>query len=109
MGMKHNQIFVTNKNKEPHVDRYDGEEFLFNPGERVMISIDAAVHLFGYGLENKTETLVRLGWASKYDPATRQFVEDKDGVRRLARFVFDAVSMVPASTLQPQAPEPEIA
>jgi hypothetical protein len=94
------QIFVTNTNKDDHVDRYDGEEYVFPANERVMIPFDAAVHMFGHNMKDKTETLVRLGWAMTYDPAKKQFVEDPEGPKRLARFVFDEAVMVSKSSLE---------
>jgi hypothetical protein len=95
-----NQIFVTNTNEFDHVDRYDGEEYIFPQGERVMIPWEAAVHLFGHNLKDKTETLVRLGWAMRYDEGKKQFVEDADGVRKLGRFVFEEAVMVSKSSLE---------
>src|ERR1700728_5295698 len=106
------QIFVTNMNGvdakgniDPktafdHVDRYDGEEYVFPTAERVLIPEEAAVHFFGRGLADQSETLVRLGWAMKYDPLKKQFVEDPDGVRKLARFVFEEAIMVSKSSLE---------
>lgn len=95
-----NQIFVTNTNDFDHVDRYDGEEYVFPPKERVMIPFEAAVHLFGHNLVDKTDTLVRLGWAQRYDPDKKQFVEDPNGVKKLARFIFDEAVMVSKSSLE---------
>jgi hypothetical protein len=37
-----------------------------------------------------------LGWAFKYDPAARNFVDDPEGVKKLARFVFTKAIMVEA-------------
>jgi hypothetical protein len=105
-----NQIFVTNMNGvdpkgviDPkvaftHEDRYDGEDFVFPPGERVLISAEAATHMFGRNLVDKTDTLLRLGWANKYDPKSKNMVEDKDGVKRLAAFVFEEAVMVAKSS-----------
>jgi hypothetical protein len=95
-----NQIFVTNNNDFDHVDAYDGEEYLFPRGERVLIPEDAAVHFFGRNLKDKSETLVRLGWAMVYDKEKKAFVENPDGVKRLANFVFDEAVMVSKSSLE---------
>ena len=73
-------IFVTNRNKEPHTDSYDGEEFSFPPNVRVFIPKDAAVHMLGWNQKDKTEVLVRLGWAMKYDPATKNYAENPLGI-----------------------------
>jgi hypothetical protein len=95
-----NQIFVTNNNDFDHVDAYDGEEYLFPQGERVLIPEEAAVHFFGRNLKDKTETLVRLGWAQVYDKDKKQFVENPEGVKKLSRFVFDEAVMVSKSSLE---------
>lgn len=93
-----NTVFVTNTNDFVHTDRYDSEEFVFPPHVQVAIPIDAAVHMLGYKLEDKTETLVRLGWAMKYDAEKKNYVEDEEGVRKLANFTFDEATMVPKSS-----------
>lgn len=103
-----NSVFVTNKNEFLHQDRYDGEDFVFPPGEKALIPIDAAVHMFGYGLADKNNTLVRLGWAMRYDADAKNYVENEEGVRKLANFVFEEAAMVPRSLL-PAQPELEIA
>lgn len=95
-----NQIFVTNTNAFDHVDHYDGEEYVFPKDERVMIPFEAAVHMFGHNMKDKSETLVRLGWAMRYDKDKKQFVEDEEGVKKLARFVFDEAVMVSKSSLE---------
>jgi hypothetical protein len=92
-------IFVTNTNDFPHYDRYDGEDFQFLPGDKVFIPKDAATHLFGWNMPDKTECLVRLGWASKYDQSVKNYVDDPEGVRKLAGFVFDEAVMVAKSSL----------
>jgi hypothetical protein len=99
-------LFVTNKNDFVHEDRYDGEDYRFPPNERILISTDAATHFFGWNLVDKTDTLVRLGWATRYDPAAKNFIEDAEGVKKLARFVFEEAVTVPKSQNQRQ---PEIA
>lgn len=95
-----NQIFVTNTNEFDHVDYYDGDEYVFPQKERVLIPEEAAVHFFGRNLKDKSETLVRLGWAMKYDPEKKQFVENVEGVKRLSRFIFDEAVMVSKSSLE---------
>lgn len=99
------QIFVTNTNDFDHVDAYDGEEYVFPKGERVMIPEEAAVHFFGRGLKDKSDALVRLGWAMKYDTDKKQFVEDTQGVQKLARFIFDEAVMVSKSSLEQRLAE----
>ena len=92
-------IFVTNTNKFTHEDRYDGEDYIFPTGEKVYIPKAAATHLFGWNLKDKTDALVRLGWAMKYDPAAKNYVEDKEGVQKLAGFVFEEAMIVAKSSL----------
>jgi hypothetical protein len=96
------QIFVTNKNDFVHTDAYDGEEYVFPPGERVLIPVEAATHMLGFGLEDQSDALVRLGWATVYNPDAKTFIENPDGVKRLARFVFDEAVMVSKSSLGPK-------
>lgn len=92
-------IFVTNKNKFVHTDRYDGDDYTFAPDEKVFISKAAATHLFGWNLNDTSEVLVRLGWAMTYDKDVKNFVENQEGVQRLANFVFDEAVMVSKSSL----------
>ena len=93
-------VFVTNNNPFTHADRYDGETFTFPPKERVLVPIEAAIHMLAYKLEDKTDALVRLGWATKYDPKTKTFTEDDEGVKKLARFVFEEAVMQPKSLVK---------
>jgi hypothetical protein len=98
-------VFVTNTNDFQHQDRFDGVDFLFPSNEKVLIPTDAAVHMFGYQQPDKSETLVRLGWAMRYDPTTKNFEEDKEGVRKLANFVFEEAVMVSKSSVERRQPE----
>lgn len=89
-------IFVTNNNEFHHEDAFDGEHFSFPPKEKVQVPVEAAAHMFGFGLEDKTDTLVRLGWASRYDEKLKRTVEDPNGARKLSKFVFTQAVMVEA-------------
>jgi hypothetical protein len=42
--------------------RYDGQEYVFEPGIPTAISEEAAKHIFGYGEKDKARALHRLGW-----------------------------------------------
>jgi hypothetical protein len=97
--MAFDQIFVTNKNTFNHQDSYDGEVFDFPPNVQVMIPFNAALHMFAYQNPDKTEALLRLGWANKYDPAVKNYVEDPEGVRKLANFVFEEAEVRPRGSL----------
>jgi hypothetical protein len=72
-------IFVTNKNDFYHEYMYNGDKYQFPQGERVVVPDAAASHMLGFNKPDKTETLVRLGWAN---------LNDDEGVKRLAKFVF---------------------
>lgn len=94
------EVFVTNTNPKPYRDRYDGEEYVFPPNQAVVIPTDAAVHFFGYGKKDKTETLHRLGKSFHYDREENAFTDDPDGVRWLANFLFEEAVLQPASALK---------
>jgi hypothetical protein len=100
MGM----LYITNRNPEAHTDRFDGVDYVFPPGQKVVLSQEAATHMFGVGLADKTDTLVRLGKGSRYDPATRSFKEHPDDVRWLANFVVTRAMMVEESQALPVIP-----
>jgi hypothetical protein len=103
-------VYVTNKNDFVHQDRYDSVDYVFPPGEPVVVPLDAATHMFGMGLADKSEILLRLGWATRYDPKTKNLAEDPDGVEKLKRFVFEEAVMVRASQRQSEhAVDPELA
>lgn len=73
------QIFVTNKNDFTHCDKFNGDEFIWEPGEKLLIDAEAASHMFGFGRADKTENLLRLGWVN---------LPNNEGVDRLRKFVF---------------------
>lgn len=81
-------IFVTNKNDFAHIDRYNGKDYLFEPGEAVPLDEAAANHMFGFGTADKTDTLVRLGWAFRYNESIKRLENDPEGVQKLRKFVF---------------------
>jgi hypothetical protein len=48
------QVRVTNRNNVWKVkDRYGGQEYVFPPGESVLVAAEVAEHIFGYGLDEK--------------------------------------------------------
>jgi hypothetical protein len=87
-------LFVTNQNDFTHEDACDGESFIFPPGEKVAISEAVATHCFGWNLVDKTNALQRLGWATKYDEKRKSMVDDDEGIKKLARFVFSEAVLV---------------
>ena len=98
------EIFVTNRNDFHHFDRYAGVDYDFPPNERVAVPVEAAVHMFGFNMPDKSEALSRLGWSVKYDPTVRNYVNDDEGVKKLARFVFTKAVMVEEPIDAPAAP-----
>ena len=90
------EIFVKNANDFDHQDRFDGQDFFFPRGERVTIPILAAQHMFGLGLADKTETLIRLGWN----------MEGDKGVKKLANFIFTQGVMIEAPVDEKQVSLP---
>lgn len=86
-------IFVKNNNNFDHVDGFDGDDYVFPQGEEVEISEEAAMHMFGYGKKDKTENLIRLGWANKLD-REKGWVKNEEGVKKLAKFTFQVGTYV---------------
>lgn len=87
-------LFVTNKNTFHHTDRYDGVDYQFPPGQKVMLSMEAARHMFGLGVADKTNVMHRKGWAFKYDAERKTFVEDVDAVAKLKNFQFTRAQLI---------------
>lgn len=84
-------LYVTNKNGFTHTDRYNGQDFVFEPNTPVVVEANAVTHMFGYGRRDKTENLIRLGWQN-----------DEAKVKTLAKFVITEAAFKPAD-------EPEVA
>lgn len=82
MGM----VKVTNKHPVRFRDRYDGRDYVFEPNEAVIMTEEAARHIFGYGDGNKVPYLSRIG------KLTTMQVEGAGGVKEamkwLERFEF---------------------
>jgi hypothetical protein len=55
-------IFVTNNTDKLHKDGYGGVFYVFEPAKTIEIPVEAARHIFGYGVDNKEPYLARLGW-----------------------------------------------
>jgi hypothetical protein len=53
---------VTNNGQTPFTSKFDGQEYTFLPSEFCVISADAAQHIFGVGIADKSEVLTRHGW-----------------------------------------------
>lgn len=87
-------VFVRNTSDTHHSDRFNGQDYEFPPGEKVLLTQDAARHMFGFGNPDKSEALIRQGWANKIDPVTKKWVENEEGIKMLAAFVFTQGVMV---------------
>ena len=55
-------LTVRNGNNFDLVGRYDGQDYHFPVGKITAIPDDAARHIFGVGLADKQDVLVRHGW-----------------------------------------------
>jgi len=55
-------LTVTNGNEFNFAGRFDGVDFSFPAGKTTALPEDAAKHIFGVGLADKTDVLVRHGW-----------------------------------------------
>lgn len=55
-------IGIKNTSKDTIAGRYDGRDYEFRPDVTEVVTIEAARHIFGFGLEDKTRAFLRLGW-----------------------------------------------
>ena len=55
-------IYVTNHSDKDLAMSYAFENYEFPVDKTVALSLDAAKHIFGYGVDNKEPYLSRLGW-----------------------------------------------
>ena len=74
-------IFVRNNSGLDFADRYDGVDYDFPDGKLIGCPVEAATHIFGYGLEDKTANMIRLGWAANSGGIKQAF-------ERLDKFEF---------------------
>ena len=74
-------VFVKNNGKEAFASRYDGEDFAIPPGEICEMLVECAQLCLGFGDEDKSRCVRRLGWAFTSD----QMV---DALARLGKFSF---------------------
>ena len=89
-------IVVVNKTDSEFADRFNGQDFVFPVGKKILISEDAARHIFGLGAADKTPYFARLGWLRTQGdiPAAEA---------RLAKFTFSAFD--PYAQLKDDEPE----
>ena len=69
---------------ESFAGRFDGKDYKFPAGQVTTLSEDAAAHIFGFGVEDKSRVLARNGWATT---SARMDV----ALKRLEQFQFLAV------------------
>lgn len=96
-------IFVRNTNDFDHTDHYNGMEFDFPKGERVLVPVEAAMHMFGFNKVDKTDNLSRLGWAN---------LPNDEGAKKLAKFIFTQAVMIEQPVeeiVPPDEAEPPVA
>lgn len=77
---------VTNRTGERFTARFHGEDFEFGE-DPVDLSVEAAAHIFGFGAEDKTRALHRLGWLT----ATQQMPA---ALAKLRKIEFEPVQQI---------------
>jgi hypothetical protein len=60
-------IRIVNNSGKTIKARYDGKDYVFANGEPTDVHHLAAAHIFGFGLEDKTNAFHRLGWITNND------------------------------------------
>jgi hypothetical protein len=73
---------VINGNPKPVHGRYAGKDYVFKPKVPVDVPEVVARHIFGFGMNDKTQALNRLGWARSSD-------EIEAGMEMLGNVTFD--------------------
>jgi len=79
--IKQQSIIVLNNGSEPFQDRYDGEDFEILPGEETEMLVECATLCLGFGEDDKSRCLRRLGWANTFNSMT-------EATKRLDTFSF---------------------
>ena len=74
-------VWVTNTSDEFLIQHWDGKPISFPPGKDVELSKELAQIFFGYGVDDKVPTLVRLGW-------TKFATDVPKALERLNKFVI---------------------
>ena len=87
-------IFVTNNSDQDLKDGFGGIFYDFTIGSTIEIPEEAAKHIFGYGEQDKTSHLIRLGWLRMSNEVDR-------AMEKLNKFSF---SMQPTKNGHSQAP-----
>lgn len=74
-------VFVKNNGAEPFSDRYNGEDFKIPPGGIEEMLVETAELCLGFGQDDKTRCLRRLGWAFTME-------DMPEALERLGQFSF---------------------
>ncbi len=74
-------VWVRNNGSETFKNRFDGEDFEIEPGRSEEMTIECAALVFGYGEEDKTRAVRRLGLAFTRDEMT-------EALKKLDEFSF---------------------
>jgi hypothetical protein len=83
-------IRVINKNDDTVVGRYAGKDYHFKRNVPLDVPEIVANHVFGFGMDDKSQALNRLGWARSSDELTA-------GMEMLSRVEFaDPPEMIEA-------------
>ena len=98
-------VYVYNDGSMSLTDGWDGKVYTFAPGETVEVPKFVAGHIFGYGFEDKTPHVIRLGWAKTTNeiPKALTWLEnfristEPPPVRRLVSPTTDSAKPLPAS------------
>jgi len=80
-------LAVTSNFPKKFRGRFHGTDYLWKPGDTVNMPVDAAVHIFGFGEEDKTRALHRAGFLTT--------MEEMDAaMEKLGQFSFAPVEQV---------------
>lgn len=87
-------IYVTNNSGQPLKDGFAGVCYEFPVSQTVEIPEEVAIHIFGYGQNDKEPYLARLGWVHTKN-------ELESGLARLGRWKFDTQKPQKDQSLSP--------
>lgn len=82
-------LAVTNTSQESLAAAFHGDLYEWASGETLNLSQDAARHIFGFGMEDKSAAFHRLGWLT-----TRPEHNLKTAMAKLAQIHFAPVKQV---------------
>lgn len=85
-------LTVKNGNGFDFVGRYDGQDYYFPKGKMTAVPDDAAKHIFGVGVGDKTDVLVRHGWMT-------HSAEFDAGMQKLNGFSFNVANELNAGDI----------